>query len=122
LASIRYSLQIPGENEHVLTAEPAFSNSFYAPEEVFPTVKPSPYDEEYLGPVEPPINSAAYNHNMSSMGLVCLLICLIRFIQFSMLINFGIIIPILSKYHPNFFQLAQLCLLISNLTKKQMPA
>lgn len=29
-----------------------------------------PYDDEYLGPVEAPIPSNSYSHNMSAFGLV----------------------------------------------------
>jgi hypothetical protein len=49
LASVRYSLQIPGENEAQFRAEPAFDLSFNAPDQVVPTSKPNPYDDEYLG-------------------------------------------------------------------------
>jgi hypothetical protein len=75
LASVRYSLQIPGENEAQFKAAPAFDVGFSAPDQVVPTIKPNPYDDEYLGPVEMPINSANYQHNASSMGMVSFALC-----------------------------------------------
>ncbi|KAI6183357.1 Exostosin-like 3 [Aphelenchoides bicaudatus] len=69
LSAVRFCLKLPGENEAQFKAKPAFDLGFSAPNEVTPTIKPNPFDDEYLGPVEMPINSASYQHNVSSMSL-----------------------------------------------------
>ncbi|KAI6232704.1 Exostosin-like 3 [Aphelenchoides fujianensis] len=71
LASVRHSLQMPGEDEaNAVVAAPAFRSGFSPPHELPITPKPGVLlDEEYVGPLEQPIDSAAYHSNMSALGM-----------------------------------------------------
>ncbi|KAI6211682.1 Exostosin-like 3 [Aphelenchoides besseyi] len=61
LSSLRSSLQIPGESEQQVTSDHVHQQD--------EQVSQRPIDEEFLGPLEPPIDSTAFISNYTAIGM-----------------------------------------------------